>query len=130
MTGLRILVTGSREWTDVRAIQEAMATYIRRQPTVERIVLVHGGARGADSIADNVWRIWMLNTALATPEIHRADWDRYGKSAGHRRNAEMIAAGADVVLAFPLGASPGTRGCIALAEKAGVPVVVYEGATA
>ena len=81
-------------------------------------VVVHGAARGADSHADHAAMNWGW-----TPERHPADWDRYGKSAGHRRNAHMISLGADVCLAFPLGESVGTRGCMQLAEAAGIPVV-------
>lgn len=133
MTALRILVTGSRNWTDrdaiARALFDALAAYAR-EAIREMPVLVHGGARGADTIADQVWRERMLWAELADPEIHRADWERYGRRAGMVRNAEMVNAGATVCLAFPLGDSPGTRGCIRLAEKAGIPVVVHEGVPA
>jgi hypothetical protein len=61
-----------------------------------------------------------------TPEPHPADWKRHGRAAGPIRNAEMVALGADVCLALPIGLSPGTRGCIDLAEAAGIPVRCYE----
>jgi hypothetical protein len=35
----------------------------------------------------------------------------------------MVSLGADVCLAFPLGASPGTRGCMNIAERAGIHVI-------
>jgi hypothetical protein len=35
----------------------------------------------------------------------------------------MVAAGADLCLAFPIGASPGTRSCMRLAAAAGIPVI-------
>lgn len=124
---LRILVTGSRDWTDEQAIHDALAQVMRAHRDRNPIVLVHGGARGADRIADKIWRSWQFRLDLAAPEVHHADWDSYGKAAGWRRNAEMVAAGADVCLAFPLGESRGTRGCMALAEEAGIPVIVHEG---
>lgn len=135
MTAPRILVTGSRAWTDGGLIARALFGAVESLSDREgRIVLVHGGARGADSIAHQIWlrgfwRQRMIPADLAQPEVHPADWVRYGRAAGHRRNAEMVALGADICLAFPLGDSPGTRGCVALAEKAGIPVVVHEGAT-
>jgi hypothetical protein len=60
-----------------------------------------------------------------TAEPHPADWAQHGKAAGMIRNREMVALGADVVLAFPLGRSPGTRGCIRTAEEAGLTVKVH-----
>lgn len=127
---LRILVTGSRRWRDRRAIAEALAAQIRDHRDRNPIVLVHGGAQGADSIADSIWRKWAFVGDLAEPEVHPADWDRYGCAAGPKRNAEMVDLGVDVVLAFPIGPSAGTRGCIELARKAGIPVVVHEGSQA
>lgn len=56
-------------------------------------------------------------------QAYPADWDRYGRSAGHRRNAQMVADGADLCLAFPLGESRGTRGCMRLASQAGIRVL-------
>jgi len=38
----------------------------------------------------------------------------------------MIDLGADVLLAFPIGESAGTRGCIALAVAAGIPVLDHD----
>jgi len=118
MPELRILVTGSRHWTDRYAIRRALlrAVALCADPP-SRVVVVHGGARGADAGAGQVARGYGW-----TVEPHPADWDKYGRSAGHRRNAEMVALGADVCLAFPLGDSQGTRGCMKLCERAGIPV--------
>lgn len=128
MTTLRILVTGSRKWTDRDVIRAALLDALGTYTTIGQPVLVHGGARGADALAHVEWHRLMSQHPgwLADPEVHRADWDRYGKAAGHRRNAEMVTAGATVCLAFPLGESRGTRGCMALAERAGIPVIVHE----
>lgn len=123
---LRILITGSRTWADRDVIRAALVEAGRSADVhPQDVTVVHGGARGADRIAGEIAREFGC-----TVEIHAADWDKHGKSAGHRRNAEMIRAGADMVLAFPLGESRGTRGCVALAEAAGIPVVVHEGVSA
>lgn len=122
---LRILVTGSRNWTDQARIADALDAALT---ACGLAVLIHGGARGADALADDLWRDWIQHgCSLLVPEVYSADWNRFGRSAGHRRNAEMVAAGADVCLAFPIGESRGTRGCMRLAERAGIPVVVHEG---
>ncbi len=115
----RILVTGSRLWTDAAAIQDALATWIPAFGGV--VTVVHGGARGADEIAARL--AWTAFGPDVRPESWAADWHRWGRSAGVRRNAEMVAAGADVCLAFPLGESRGTRDCMRRAKAAGIKVV-------
>jgi hypothetical protein len=110
-TGRRVLVTGSRDWTDTTTI----AAVLRRWRT-PGAVLVHGGARGADRIAAAIWRAWGLPT-----EQHRADWDRHGNAAGYIRNQHMVTAGATVCLAFILDNSRGATHCAQIAETAGIP---------
>jgi hypothetical protein len=46
----RLLVTGSRTWHDIPAIERALAVILDRHP--EGVLLVHGACpRGADAIA-------------------------------------------------------------------------------
>ncbi|ATW60194.1 ssDNA binding protein [Mycobacterium phage Ph8s] len=118
----RVLITGSRVWKDRTTIWGALEAELQRSPN--GLIVVHGGARGADDIADR-WAWGMRPGFNVTPELHRADWDRYGKRAGILRNIEMVKAGADVCLAFPLGNSVGTRHCMGAAEKAGIPVINF-----
>ncbi|AGT14315.1 hypothetical protein ADZZY_67 [Mycobacterium phage Adzzy] len=119
----RVLITGSRVWQARTTIWDALKAEWDRYPG--GLIVVHGGARGADDIADR-WAWGMKQTGWnVNPELHRADWDRYGKRAGILRNIEMVKAGADVCLAFPLGNSVGTRHCMGAAEKAGIPVINF-----
>lgn len=127
---LRILVTGSRNWTDRAAIRRALAVALATYTTIGNPVLVHGGAAGADTIAEEEWRKLTAGFGDCPVERHPADWEAHGRAAGPRRNAEMVALGATVCLAFPLGMSRGTLGCVALARRAGIPVVVHEGVSA
>lgn len=127
MTPFRILVTGSRLWTDRVRIAYALLHVLAHHVPTGPAVLVHGDAYGADKSAEKCWAALRNDTGRdLTVERHRAEWTCYGRAAGHRRNAQMVALGADICLAFPLGESRGTRGCMALAEKAGIPVISYE----
>ena len=84
----RLLVTGSRTWHDIAAIERALAVILDRHP--EGVLLVHGACpRGANAIA----AAYAARTPGYQIEAHSADWHRYGRAAGHRRNAEMIALG-------------------------------------
>jgi hypothetical protein len=122
---MRVLVTGSRDWTDREAIARWLAPYLRPGN-----VLVHGHCpTGADAIADDIWQA----AGLGVPERHPADWNQ-GRGAGPRRNMEMVRLGADVCGAFigPCTSkrcristphdSHGAAGCALLAEKAGITV--------
>jgi hypothetical protein len=116
----RLLVTGSRTWGDPATIEQVLAVILARHP--EGVLLVHGGCpRGADAIA--------VAYAARTPgyqiEAHPADWHRYGRAAGHRRNAEMIKLGADGCVAFIRAASPGSTDTVRLAEAAGIPIWLH-----
>ena len=117
---MRILITGSRNWANRYALTTALAGLVG---DIENAVIVHGDCpSGADAIADDMAAYWGWGV-----ERHTADWGRHGKAAGPIRNQEMVDAGADICLAFPLGESHGTRDCIRRAKAAGIPVQIFEG---
>lgn len=117
----RILVTGSRQWPWERYAVIARALFDEHE---DGAVLVTGGCpTGADDLALAIWRANAGPTC--TSEIHPADWDRYGRSAGPRRNQAMVDLGADVCLAFVLPGSRGTWDCVRKAKAAGIPTKVY-----
>lgn len=120
----RILVTGSRGWTDDQAIVDAMLDLKNWHPFVwEDVVIVHGACpTGADYLVN----LWANNVGIKT-EKHPADWKKYGRAAGPKRNQQMVDLGADVVLAFRNPGSRGTQDCINRAIKAGLNVKIYEG---
>lgn len=124
---MRILITGSRTWTDRNAIYDVLDKiyYETRGHTVPTIV--HGACpRGADAIASDWVRVTRKPGWTIGEERHPADWHLYGKAAGPRRNAEMVNAGADICLAFIKGNSRGATGCADLAEKAGIRTVRHQ----
>lgn len=121
----RLLVTGSRDWWDVAVVHQALEAVLRKwqrlygcQP--DQIVVVHGMAKGADTIARRV--ALQLGMRVEDHPVKDWEWKRYGNAAGHRRNARMVAHGALGCVAFPLGISKGTRGCMSLCGKAGIEV--------
>ena len=80
------------------------------------MVIVEGGAEGADRLA----RAMAYEGENVGVETHPADWKKHGKSAGFKRNAEMVALGADLCLAFIRNESKGATHTADLAEKAGI----------
>ncbi|SEC67707.1 Uncharacterised protein (plasmid) [Tsukamurella tyrosinosolvens] len=117
---MRILITGSRFWSDRAAVETALR-YVAAGLVPEAVTVVHGACPygGADTIAGDIAARW----GCAVDE-HPADWDMFGKAAGPIRNQEMVDLGADVCLAFPETGSRGTWDCVRRAENAGIPVGV------
>jgi hypothetical protein len=108
-----VLICGSRTWTDRGIIDHRIAGL----PV--NAVVIHGGAKGADTMAGEAARAQGLHTAVVEPL-----WDLFGNAAGHRRNHAMLALRPSLVIAFTHG-SRGTQGTIDEARKLGIPVEIY-----
>jgi len=115
---MKVLVTGDRNWTSYRRIREVLE---KLDPRPE--ILVQGGARGADTIAAMIgYRLGM------EVREYKADWEKYGPSAGQRRNIEMLVKEMpDLVLAFHenIEKSKGTRHMIRIARDERIPVRLF-----
>jgi hypothetical protein len=146
-----VLVTGSRTWDDVEAIEAALLDtwHDARQDGWPGIEVIEGQASGADQIA-GTWAkryaehgvghhpmpaAWEHCAADCKPGHRRTARDRtYCPTAGHRRNAAMVNLQPLLTLAFiaPCTSqrcrkpqphdSHGVDNCIRLAKAAGVPV--------
>lgn len=85
------------------------------------LVVVHGGATGADAIA-NAWAFAQRAAGREVyVECYPAEWAKYGKAAGPIRNQKMLMeTSPDLVLAFPGG--KGTADMVARAKCCEIPV--------
>lgn len=110
----RVLICGSRDWQDLGAIFNRVAGLGPKD------IVIHGGAVGADRLAEQAARQLGHHTAEVRPL-----WDHFGKRAGHIRNAAMLDLQPDLVLAFQRNGSKGTQGTIDEARKRGVEVEVF-----
>lgn len=108
-----ILVTGSRDWVDEEIIYHALKTYTYNYAYN---TVIHGGASGADAIADKVAKDLKFNV-----KTFPANWNQYGKRAGYLRNKQMVDLGPDICLAFIKNNSRGATMCAELAINAGIP---------
>jgi hypothetical protein len=123
----RVLVTGSRDWPTPGTVWGALNDARQEAILAGRpLTVIHGACpRGADAHAAEWSRLVNQFTHGVIEERHPADWQQHGKAAGFRRNAEMVALGADVCLAFIHNGSRGASHTAALAEQAGIPVRRY-----
>lgn len=120
MTTLRILITGSRHYSDRDKIGLVFRNLMKRFKNDEYI-LISGNARGADKLGEEA-----AEELGWTVERYPADWNRYGKRAGGIRNQAMVDSGADLCLAFPTEGSIGTWDCVRRAKKADILTKVFE----
>ncbi len=119
---MRIIVTGDRNWYAPDLAEQVINRLLVRYGP--GLVIVHGAATGIDrSFAEACGEIGV------DQEAHPARWDEldhpeaairydkrnrpYNANAGPVRNAEMVAAGAEMCLAFhrAIGVSKGTKDC-------------------
>lgn len=114
---MRILICGDRKWTCKATIHHEL-----KQHKISEII--QGECTGADTLGKEV--------ALSMGFLVRsfpARWFYNGKldrSAGPRRNKEMLATNPDLVLAFhtDLDHSKGTKHMVKLAREKGIPVKI------
>lgn len=126
MTSYRILVTGARSCTQQQALYVENVIYAAAYAPMSRgdaVIVVQGECPygGVDKVAENL----ATSTKGLINEGHPADWKRLGRKAGMMRNGEMVAAGAEICLAFPNAQSTGTWDCIRKAAAAGIHVRIY-----
>jgi hypothetical protein len=79
-----ILIAGSRHYDNYNEFCEIMNYNLSRVKDFYNILIIHGGAFGADNLANRY-----ANENSYELKVFSADWDLYGKSAGYRRNVQM-----------------------------------------
>lgn len=113
--GLRVLVTGGRDFQDRAAMDRALSIIAN---SVGISAVIHGAYRGADTLAGE----WARAHGIAEDPVP-ADWATFGRRAGPIRNAAMIRHhDPHLVVAFSGG--DGTLDCVTQAEEAGIGVVL------
>lgn len=111
---VRTIVAGSRGITSLSMVKKAMSQ-CGWTPTV----IISGTARGVDRLGEE----WAKAHNVPV-ECYPADWERYGPSAGYRRNRIMVE-NAEALVAVWDGKSRGTEHTISLAREKGLRVFVY-----
>ena len=109
---MKVLVTGSRNWTDEDATRQELE---KLDPYKD--IVIHGGCRGADMIADRIAKSLGVHTARVD-----ALWNWYPHTAGPVQNSIMLDLEPDNILAFPLPGSKGTLDMLKQAKQINVPI--------
>lgn len=112
---MKVIIAGSRTFNDYNLLKLNCDKTLSLFPEIE---IVSGTANGADKLGERY-----ANEKGYTIKQFPAEWDKYGKSAGYKRN-EQMAKYSDVLIAFWDGKSKGTKHMIDLAERYKLKVVI------
>lgn len=124
---IKVIIAGSRNFYDYDIVEDTVVSYFMSRGILkENVEIISGGARGADSLGEQLAKSYGLKLT-----IFPAQWDTYGKAAGMIRNKEMADyaikdSDKAILFAFWNGQSRGTKGMIDIAKRYGMEVIVNE----
>lgn len=112
---MRVIIAGSRTISDKATLFQALSLF---KGSITQVV--SGTASGADKLGEN----WAIANKVPLRKFP-AEWNKYGKAAGYKRNEEM-AQNADALIALWDGISRGTKHMIDIALDHGLIVLVFQ----
>lgn len=105
------MIAGCRDYNNYNEAKEFIDSCLSDIRKEYSIVIISGGAKGADAIGER----YATENGFAI-ERYPANWEKYGRSAGPRRNMQMTIA-CDLVICFWDGKSRGSRSMIDCAAR-------------
>lgn len=122
---MKLIIAGGRDFNNTSLLDDAVCKvaaecyenniYRLRDPGSE---IVSGEARGADTLGE----AWAEEYGVPVKKFP-ANWNKYGKRAGHVRN-ELMGNYADELIAFWDGESKGTKDMIDIMIRLKKPVTI------
>jgi len=112
---MKVIIAGGRDFKDYDLLKKICNHMLSQSKEVE---IVSGGAKGADSLGEQ----YASDMGYKCSKFP-ADWEKYGRAAGFKRNSEM-ANYSDCLIAFWDGSSKGTQHMINQAKKKNLQVKV------
>lgn len=116
---MKVIIAGSRYITDYNILLKAIEEAMYENPNLNITEVVCGEARGVDTLGKN----YALKNKIKVKSFF-ADWNKYGKSAGYRRNQEMAKYG-DFLIAIWDGNSKGTKHMIDIMKIENKPIFCH-----
>ena len=104
----KIIIAGTRTFNDYNLLESKLDFYLSKKSDIE---IVSGTCYGKDLLGEQ----YAIKHNLPVKRFP-ADWNKYGRSAGPIRNAQM-ADYADACIVFWDGKSKGTKSMINLAKQ-------------
>jgi ABC-type enterochelin transport system substrate-binding protein len=114
---MKLIIAGGRNFTDYQKLKKICDYILQNQTSIE---IVSGGCRGADKIGEQ----YSKEKGYSLKRFP-ANWNRYGKAAGPKRNKQM-ANYADALIAFWDGKSRGTKNMIDLSKSVNLKIRIID----
>lgn len=114
----RIVIAGCRDYNNYNEAKKYIDECISDIKKDNTIIILSGGSNGADKIGER----YAKENGFQI-ELFLADWKRFGKSAGPKRN-KLMAEATDYVICFWDGKSRGTKSMIEYAKMYDKPLKI------
>lgn len=115
----KVIVAGSRDFYNYELLEYVLIKFLKSYKP-SQVQIVSGGAYGADSLGEI-----FATEKNCNLKVFPANWRKYRKGAGYRRNLEM-GHYADACVCFWDGKSKGTKHMIDIAKERGLRLLVIE----
>ena len=115
---VKLAIVGSRTFFDYKVLKKTLDD-ISTEHGLIYVEIISGGAKGADTLGEKYAEEYKIPT-----KIFPAEWKKYGKKAGFKRNVDIIE-NCDLCVCFWDGESHGTQHDINLCKEMHKPCFVY-----
>lgn len=115
---MKVVIAGCRDYNDYTEGKEYIEKIISSFSHNHEITILSGNCTGADKIGE----AYAAENGFAI-ELYPAEWEKYGRYAGPKRNQKMAEA-SDIIICFWDGKSKGTASMIKCAKKLGKAVYI------
>lgn len=111
----KLIIAGGRDFKNYTLLEQETLNFLKDNDIqIQELSIVSGKARGADALGERFAKKFEI-PVIEMP----AEWDKYGKSAGYKRN-EAMADVATHCICFWDGESRGTGAMIRTARNKGL----------
>ncbi len=110
---MKVIICGGRTFTNT-TIAYPFLDKIHAETPITHVI--EGGAKGGDLIGRN----WAHSRKIDYTTVN-AEWDKYGRSAGPKRNIKMADMKPDTIIALPGGT--GTAHMIKTGQSRGIRII-------
>jgi len=116
----RVVIAGSRNFNDYEMFANIVGEFLKPICEEYEMIIVSGHCSGTDLMGERYAKENGFDV-----EIYPAEWKKYGRSAGPKRNKQMVDV-ADFAIAFLSVNSKGTHSMIQYAKQKGISVKIYQ----